>query len=64
MTVPRSLTGGYRNQIRIGVPQPGQDGGGGVPWPGQDGVPPVIGQQMEYLIRSGRYTSCVHAGLS
>ena len=29
----------------------------GVPSP-----PPGTGQQMEYLIRRGRYTSCVHAG--
>ena len=33
-------------------------GGGGTP----RYLPPGIGQQMEYLIRCGRYASCVHAG--
>ena len=28
----------------------------------REGVPPGIGQHMEYLIRSERYASCVHAG--
>ena len=32
------------------------------PPPSRDMVPPQIGQQMEYLIRDGRYASCVHAG--
>ena len=36
---------------------PGQ--AGGTP---RDGVPRGTGQQMEYLIRCGRYASCVHAG--
>ena len=31
-------------------------------FPPPNGVPPWIGQQMEYLIRRGRYASCVHAG--
>ena len=51
--------GGYQ---RWGTPQPGQDIGyprWGTPW--QDGVPGG-GQQMKYLIRRGRYASCVHAG--
>ena len=30
--------------------------------PARDGVPPRIGHQMEYLIRGGRYASCVQAG--
>ena len=56
--------GGYPGQVRMGVPWPGW----GTPSPSRDGgtpcqgwVPsPGIGQQMEYLIRGGRYTSCVH----
>ena len=61
-----------------GVPQPGRgtslagmgysparsDGGGthgGVPTRTGMGYPPT-GQQMEYLIRRGRYAFCVHAG--
>ena len=51
-------------QVKMGVPHDG-----GIPW-ARDGVSPHqgwvlplwIGQQMEYLIRRGRYTSCVHAG--
>ena len=31
------------------------------PRPGM-GHPPIIGQQMEYLLRGGRYASCVYAG--
>ena len=28
----------------------------------RDGVPPRIGHQMEYLIRSWQYASCIHTG--
>ena len=35
----------------------------GTLWPGQDdGGTPCLGQQKEYLLRGGRYASCVHAG--
>ena len=50
---------------RDGVP-PGQRWC--TPWPemvyplARDGVHPGIGQQREYLIRDGRYATCVHAG--
>ena len=44
------LSGGYPN---MGYP-PSQN------W----GTPPRTEQQSEYLLRSGRYASCVHAGLS
>ena len=58
------LGGGYPSdwsQVRTG-------GGGvsphdeGSPQPGMGYPPPRIGRQMEYLIRRGRYASCVHAG--
>ena len=67
----------YPNQVRMGYPlsrygvppSPTRDG---VPhsqgWgtlPARMGLPPPpprLGQQMEYLIRGGRYASCVHAG--
>ena len=62
------LRKGYPH-TKMGYPLPGQDGGC---TPARDGVPPPppiqrwgppkIGQQMEYVIRSGRYASCVHAG--
>ena len=62
--------GGYPPPGQVqqrGVLQPGPDRG--VP-PNRDGVPPGMGyppprstgQQMEYLIRRGRYASCVHVG--
>ena len=66
-TPARSRRGGTRARSRQGVPQPGQDGG----YPGQGwgtplrpgvGYPPRIGQQMEYLIRSRLYASCIHVG--
>ena len=46
-----------------GTPQPGLMGGtrGGVP-PSRGTSSPHTGLQMEYLIRRGRYASCVHAG--
>ena len=69
---PDGGVGGFPSQ---GVPWPGPHGGypsqGWVPPPSRDGIPPIqrwgtpaplIGQQMEYLIRGGRYASCVHAG--
>ena len=65
------------SHLRMGVP-PSEDGGypiqpdGG--YPSQDSYPPPqqagLGtpqetvQHSEYLLRSGRYASCVHAGLS
>ena len=68
--------GGTPARSGWGVPQPGQDGGTpsrdkvstiqswGTPIQGW-GTPPSIGQQMEYLICSEQYASCVHArGLS
>ena len=49
----------------IGIP-PGQVQMGGVPQhtplAGDTPPPPCTGQQMEYLICSGLYASCVHAG--
>ena len=42
---------------RDGVHSQGWD----TPQPGM-GYPPGIGQQREYLLRGGRYASCVHAG--
>ena len=50
-----------------GVSQPGMGyphSGVPLPRPQRWGNPPPggIGQQMEYLIRGGRYASCVHAG--
>ena len=67
---------GYpRGQVRMGgYPSQGGTCPGYPPWPAQDGgVPQPVGarlgypplpavQQMEYLIRRGRYASCVHAG--
>ena len=55
---------------KVGTPQPGQDGWRGTPRyltlpPTKVGTPPPppgIGQHMEYLIRCGRYASCVHVG--
>ena len=48
-----------------GVPRSGPARGEGA-YPGQVQLggppPPGTGQQMEYLIRRGRYASCVHAG--
>ena len=67
--------GGYPSQVQPGVPpRPSQDkgrvpqlGGGtwGIPYQVRTGgypPPPRTGQHMEYLIRRGRYASCVHAG--
>ena len=53
-----------------GVPWPGGYPGwggtlaGGVPWPGGTlaGGGTQLGQHREYLLHSGRYASCVHAG--
>ena len=72
-TGPISFLGGggflsdWSGQDR-GVPHNGVPpvrSGWGVPWPGM-GYPcppsPGIGRQMEYLIRRGRYASCVRAG--
>ena len=66
--------GGYPGQVRTGG-TPARSRWGEVPWPGPDvdtqgGVPPSrdevpplqLGQQKEYLLRGGRYASCVHAG--
>ena len=39
---------------RDGVPPP-------IPHP-EMGTPSSVGQQVEYLIRGGRYASCIHAG--
>ena len=57
------------HQSRYPSSRPGQDGGRGyskVPTPPPAKVPtlpsPPLGQHMEYLIRCGRYASCVHAG--
>ena len=50
-------------QFQVGVP-PGQDRMG-TPWPGQDGVPAPhqrLNNRARYLLRGGRYVSCVHAG--
>ena len=54
--------------IQPGIGYPLARSGHGVPWPrmgyppAMEGSTPGIGQQMEYLIRCGRYASCVHAG--
>ena len=55
MGYPLSWDGVPPSQVRMGVPQ--------------DRVPPAlgwgiprIGKQKEYLLRGGRYASCVHAG--
>ena len=63
---PKSSQGGYPSQVQArgtpcrGVPHLGYNT---APphwtWPG---VVPHRGKQMEYLIRRGRYASCVHAG--
>ena len=50
-----------------GVPPPSQVRiGGGYPrmgyHPSWDGYPPRIGQHREYLLRCGRYASCIHTG--
>ena len=52
-----SLDGGYPGQA-WGTLHPEM----GYPPSVQGWGPLRIGQQMEYLIRSGRYASCVHAG--
>ena len=47
-----------------GTPHPGEDRGyprWSTPWEGW-GTPPSTGQEMEYLIRHGRYASCIQAG--
>ena len=54
--------GGTQAGAVPGVPPwPGQDGG--YPsWGVRTGVPPRTVQHMEYLIRHGRYASCIHTG--
>ena len=62
-----------RGYPKVPIPQPRylppsqvQMGGGGTPRylppPGPGTYPPGMGQHMEYLIRCGRYASCLHAG--
>ena len=52
-SLPRSGTrGGYPGQVRVGVPR-----GTPLSWDGLSSHP-----SPEYLIRCGRYASCVHAG--
>ena len=59
---------GYPGQVQTGGYPPSKAGWGTwqrVPHLNpQQGLPPPpgTGQQMEYLIRRGRYASCVHAG--
>ena len=57
---PSQVQMGWPGQVQMGD-TPARDG-----VPARNGVPPPpcqIGQQMEYLIRGGRYASCVRAGL-
>ena len=58
MTGPRSGRGVSHDGSTL--PKPGEDEGN--PPPAWDVIPPGIGQLMEYLIRRGRYASCIHAG--
>ena len=51
--VPQSWTGDTSALVMDGIP---------LPHPGMRNLP-GIAQQMEYLICSGRYASCVHAGI-
>ena len=66
-TTPATTARGYPGQVWWGVPQPGPRWGV-PPQPGMASPParvlppPGTGQQMQYLIRRGRYASCVHAG--
>ena len=59
--------GGYPARSSWGEPWPGgtlPGPAGGVPWPGRysgrGGT--QLGQHREYLLHSGQYASCVHAG--
>ena len=57
---PDGGTSGY--PPGMGTPCQGVLPSRGAPWPGRYSPLPSTRQQMEYLIRRGRYASCVHAG--